>query len=672
MSRFGRLGVTQDAALAALLAVALGLIVFVATGGTDLGPNTWIQLALIAAGAGGAIALLLSAPGGRSWGGATVALFAALAALSYLSIAWSVQPATSWLEANRTLSYLGAFGAAVALARLAPGRWKAVLGGVGAVAVIACGYALLTKVFPATFDPNDAMGRIRPPFDYWNATGLMAALGLPICLWAGARPEAGRIMRILTVPALAILLSTLVLSFSRGTLVAAVIGLGCWLAVVPFRLRAVLWLALGAAGGAIASGWALAHHALTRDGAALPARTSAGHGFGLVLLGVLALTAVAGLVAVWRMDRTALSPAMRRRIGTALLILVALVPLAGIAGAATSSRGLTGEISHVWSRLTSTSSGVNNAPGRLGQLGNSRPLYWSEGLKVGEHSLLAGAGAGGYQTARTRYTTNPLAVGHAHSYLVETFADFGLIGIAVTLALFVAWIAAVRRTLSGTPDDPRHAAERVGLFTLLAVVVTFGVSSLIDWTWFIPGVTVPALICAGWLAGRGPLAPSAPEAAQSRSQPGIGLGRLGGTIAIAAALLIVGWFVWQPLHSFDEVTTAIDAMARQDTGAALAAARSASAANPVSVDPLFELSAIYSSLSNPTASRQELVKATQVQPANAQTWQQLGWFDLQAKQPRLALAELETALRLDRTSPITRQLIDQALASAVRARTGSA
>ena len=41
---------------------------------------------------------------------------------------------------------------------------------------------------------------------------------------------------------------------------------------------------------------------------------------------------------------------------------------------------------------------------------------------------------------------------------------------------------------------------------MLAVVVIFGVSSLIDWTWFIPGVTVPALVCAGWLAGRGPIA----------------------------------------------------------------------------------------------------------------------------------------------------------------------
>src|SRR5581483_7688059 len=173
-----------------------------------------------------------------------------------------------------------------------------------------------------------------------------------------------------------------------------------------------------------------------------------------------------------------------------------------------SSRGLTGEASHVWSKLTSTAvPQVGNNPGRIAALSNTRPLYWSEGLKVGEHSLLAGTGAGGFDIARTRYTTNPLEVAHAHSYAIETFADFGLIGIAVSLALLVAWGAAVRRTLSlRRGSEPEHAAERTGLITMLAIVVTYGVSSLIDWTWFIPGVTVPALVCAGWLTGRGSLA----------------------------------------------------------------------------------------------------------------------------------------------------------------------
>jgi hypothetical protein len=661
-SRFRGLGVSSDAALAALLAVGFGLLVFVATGGTDVGPNTWVQIALIAVCAGLTVAALL-VPRSRlpKYATAALVLFAALAALTYLSIAWSVQPAFSWTEANRTLSYLAAFAAAAILARLAPNRWPAVLGAVGAVTVIVCGYTLLTKVFPASLDATDNVARLRVPFDYSNAIGLMAALGLPVCLWAGTRPATGRVLRSLTVPALAVLLTTLVLAYSRGAVLAAVIGLGCWFVLVPVRLRGALLLALGAVGGAIATGWALAHHAISHNGATLAVRTAQGHEFGLVLLVVVILSTLAGWIATRAMDRTVLQTLTRRRIGTALVILVALVPVAAIAGAAASSRGLTGQVSHVWSTLTSTTinPSVSNSAARLGALSNSRGLYWSEGLKVGEHSLLAGAGAGGFDTARTRYTTNSEEVAHAHSYVIETFADFGLIGVALSLALLIVWGAAVRRTLSPTQADSAHAAERTGLITMLAVVVIYGVSSAVDWTWFIPGVTVPALVCAGWLAARGPLSEAQPKAAAGTTQR-LRLGRIATAIAVVAAALIAGWFVWQPQHSSDQVSAAITALIRGDAPAALAAAHGAADSDPVSVDPLWWLSTIYSRLGNQAASRAELVKATQLQPSNAQTWQQLGSYDLNARHPDLAMSELQRAASLDPTSAITATLLAQA------------
>jgi O-Antigen ligase len=667
-SRLRGLGVSADAALAALLAVGFGLVVFVATGGTDLGPNTWVQIALIAVCAGLTVAALL-VPRSRlpKFATAALVLFAALAALTYLSIAWSVQPYTSWVEANRTLSYLAAFAAASILARLAPNRWPAVLGAVGTVTVIVCGYALLTKVFPASLDATDNVARLRVPFDYFNAVGLIAALGLPVCLWAGTRPATGRVLRSLTVPAVAVLLTTLVLAYSRGAVLAAVIGLGCWFVLVPVRLRAALLLALGAVGGAIATGWALAHHAISHNGATLAARTAQGHDFGLVLLVVVILSTLAGWIATRAMNRTVLQTLTRRRIGTALVILVALVPVAAIASAAASSRGLTGQVSHVWSTLTSTkiNPSVSNSAARLGALSNSRGLYWSEGLKVGEHSLLAGAGAGGFDTARTRYTTNPEEVAHAHSYVIETFADFGLIGIALGLALLVAWALAVRRTLStGQPDGETHAAERTGLITMLAVVVIYGVSSAVDWTWFIPGVTVPALVCAGWLAARGPLSETEPqqEPTPARRPQRLPLGRIAAAIAVVTTALIAGWFVWQPQHSSDQVGAAIDALTRGDTPAALADARSAADSDPVSIYPLWTLSSIYSSLGNQAASRAELVKATQLQPSNALTWQTLGSYDLKAHHPDLAMSELQRAASLDPTSAITANLLAHARA----------
>lgn len=676
MSHIRRAGVTVDVALGALLAVGLGLVVFVATGGTDLGPNTWVQIALLVIAAGCVVALVLVGARGRFEGALALTLFAALALLTYASIAWSVQPATSWVEANRTMSYLAAFGAAAVLARLVPARWPALTGALGAVAVVTCGYALLCKVFPATLDAADTFGRLRVPFDYWNATGLMAAMGLPVCLWAGARPASGRVARTLSVPAIAVLATAMMLSYSRGSLLAAVIGLACWFVLVPLRLRAVLVLALGALGGAVATVWALAHHAITHDNAALAARTSAGHDFGLVLLAVVILAGLAGLTVSLGMDRLAPSAQLRRRIGIALVLLVALVPVTAVAGAAASSRGLTGQVSHAWHTLTSASAPQpGNTAARLASLGNSRSVYWREGLKVGEHALLAGVGAGGFDTARTQYPTGSFQVAHAHSYLIETFADFGLIGLAVTLALFVAWALACRRTLSvprGEDERLRHASERAGLLTLLTVVVIFGVSSLIDWTWFVPGVTVPALVAAGWLAGRGPITGARPA---PRRPLGFTPGRSAGAIGVAVAALVVAWFVWQPLHSADSFGSAITAMTRGDAGVALADARSAADSDPVSVDPLWEQSAIYSALGNQTAARSELAQATSLQPDNPQTWAQLGAFDLQRHQPRLALAELETAHRLDQASGTISQQLGQAhaeLLSATPGQTGSA
>ena len=67
------------------------------------------------------------------------------------------------------LAYLAAFAGAAALARLAPERWPALVGAIATAAVGLAGYALLVKVFPATLDAGDALGRLQSPFGYWNA-----------------------------------------------------------------------------------------------------------------------------------------------------------------------------------------------------------------------------------------------------------------------------------------------------------------------------------------------------------------------------------------------------------------------------------------------------------------------------------------------------------------------
>ena len=90
---------------------------------------------------------------------------------------------------------------------------------------------------------------------------------------------------------------------------------------------------------------------------------------------------------------------------------------------------------------------------------------------------------------------------------MQTLADLGWVGLGLSLLAALAWlIAAVRVSACvAATAAPPWDAERVGLATLACVVVVFGVHSTIDWTWFVPGNVVPALLCAGWVASRATL-----------------------------------------------------------------------------------------------------------------------------------------------------------------------
>jgi hypothetical protein len=341
--------------------------------------------------------------------------------------------------------------------------------------------------------------------------------------------------------------------------------------------------------------------------------------------------------------------------------LAALMPVAAVVALAASSRGLTGEISHAWHSLTSVNAVVGESSSRLTQFGSSRPLYWSQGITVGEHALFKGVGALGYATARTQYTHSGQTVAHAHSYVIQTFADLGLLGLVVSLALLVAWGRAAWRPVAPRMGwsrlEPEASWERSGLLALLLFVIGFGLSSAFDWTWYFPALTVPTLLGAGWLAGRGPLR-SPVGRARSRlptlSRPGA-LAACGG---LALVSLVFAWLIWQPLRSANDVSAVFSA---RDTSAAFDAARSAQAADPLSLQPLLVLSQLYSVQAKAAAgrgqsaeaarlatdARAQLDKAVQLQPRNYQSWLALGNYEVAHHQARPALSAMKRAFALN-------------------------
>jgi hypothetical protein len=658
-------------------AAGLCLIVFYATGGLRLETMVRTEIALtIAAGLVLAGAALTVRGGRPAYGLWPVLALLAFAVLGAVSIIWSVQPDESWRDAGRMLAYSGVFAAAVIGARMLPRRWPAILGGIVLAAVIVCGYALLTKSLPDRFPSANEYARLYEPFGYWNALGLTAAMGAIGCMWLGARRSGHALLSALAYPAMGVLMLTLLLAYSRGALVALAVGMALWFAVVPLRLRGAAVLIAGGGTGAAIAAWDFKTSALSSEHVAIAEATRAGHQLGaLVLAMVLALTLFGIGVTFWT-GRRAPTPESRRRAGTALFGLLGLLVLLGLGGLAHSRRGLTGTISHDFNTLTDTHARVVNTPGRLTAVASVRAQYWDEALKVFKAHPGVGVGADGFDVARLRFLTAPLPAKHAHGFIVQTMADLGLVGLALVLALLACWMAAagrsthpfnrrwrswreVRRTrrpawirledraLSGYPP------ERIGTLSMLCLVVVFGIHSLVDWTWYVPGDAIPALICAGWLAGRGPLspAPAAPPVGGPWLQRLLpaerpAAWRLGAAAAAIAAALLVAWSQWQPLRSEEKRESALSQLEGGNEEAARATAAAAVSADPLSVEALFAEAHIEDSGGAAAQARATLEHAVRIQPSNPDSWLELGRFDLPGD-PRAALTELQAGIYLN-------------------------
>jgi tetratricopeptide (TPR) repeat protein len=723
--------------LTLLSAASFCFITFFAGGGLPPVQQATTMEIILTLGCGAivAAAVILTPRGRRAYGLLPVGLLLAFAALSALSVVWSVQPDASWQNAGLMFAYSAVFGAAVALARAAPERWPAVIGGVTLAAVVVCGYALLTKVFPASLDAHDIYARLQAPYGYWNATGLTAAMGVIGCLWLGARRAGHALLSALAYPATGLLLVTVMLAYSRGALVALALGLALWFCVVPLRLRGAAVLLAGAVGAGVVVAWDFSKHALSAESVALHARVLAGRQLGVLLVAMLVLLAIVGIAIGFSTSRRPLSRAARANAGAILLSVLVLTVIAFAGALAASHRGLTGSISHGFHSLTNTHAAVPaNTPGRLTAIGSVRARYWNEALKVFQAHPALGAGARSYGTARLRYRTEDLEANDAHGFVVQTLADLGLVGLAIVLALLATWMAAAGRAthpfnrrwtswrelrrmgwqdfgwraIADPPPasvDPQpvearrnYSPERIGMLSMLCLVVVFGVHSTIDWTWFVPGDACVALLCAGWLAGRGPLlataggdlaadgvlsaedelfsaaalaAPAGSRGARLPSEPRlpseahelpgaegeplqshvptlseVGPLRLGIATAVVIAALLAAWAQWQPQRSANASQEAL-ALSARDPAAARAAAQNAVDYDPVSAEALFTLSTIQEHAGQSALARATLVRAVHLQPSNPQTWKALGEYDLRTGNPKAALNEFRATVYLN-------------------------
>jgi hypothetical protein len=388
-------------------------------------------------------------------------------------------------DLERDLLYLGTLLAAAAAFRprtLA----RAVEPALALGALVVVGYGVSGRLLPGVIQLDHsatAAGRLEQPLTYWNAMGALAAIGLVLCCrLAGdrTRPPAVRAAAAAAASPLGL---GLYLTFSRGALVAAAVGIVVLVVLAPDReqLRAAA-IALAAAGlVVIAASFLSGVESLA--GSASHRRAE-----GIVMLVVLAAVvpaAVAGQLAIGRaeeggrlgvglLDRV--PPA--RAVAIALAALVLAVP---VVGALAEGRG----------QLRSPLPEAGAA--RLKDVGSNRYAYWRVALDAFSHHPLVGTGPSGFGVEWARERRIDENVRDAHSLYLETLAELGLVGLAA-LALLLAGMMGVGAGVGAR--DPRLAA---GLVAGLAVWATH---AAVDWDWEMPAVTLPALVLVGTLIAR--------------------------------------------------------------------------------------------------------------------------------------------------------------------------
>lgn len=407
-----------------------------------------------------------------------VAAMAVLAGWTLLSADWS----HSFARALPPFSEVALYGLALVCFGsfpFNPARTRTMAWGVAAAIVVVCGATLTARLLPhVLFDPSLVTEtRLAYPLTYWNALGILAAVGLVLCFHfaADARgPVAARLLGAGAVPLIAL---TLLYTLSRGAIWAAVAALVVY--AIVGRPRGILGALAVAPPTAVVLLVATPTSAVA-DG--YPGATvAAGHHVALVLLACV-IAAIALRAGALPLDRAALRlrlPTPRREVvlgaAAGALVLAAVLAVA---------LGLPGLVRTKYDEFTDRAD-TGPAAGEsrlLSARPEARLALWEVAIDAYREDPLRGTGAGTYQLAWERHRESDGHILQAHSLYLESLADLGLVGTLALLVALVSILAAFAFRARG-PDRPLFAA-------LLAAGLAWAVHAGVDWDWQMPATTL--------------------------------------------------------------------------------------------------------------------------------------------------------------------------------------
>jgi O-antigen ligase/polysaccharide polymerase Wzy-like membrane protein len=572
-----------------------------------------------------------------------LALFGAFVVWTALAATWSLSSESSLQDLSRVACYLGVLLLGISIhrdrGRAVKHTIHAVAMAIVAVACLALASRLRPDLFPAAYQtasflPGTA-GRLGWPLNYWNALAALMALGVPLLL---AIATSARTLWAQAAAAAAIPIVTLCgyLTFSRGGAVSAAAGLLVFLLLSPERVGKVATVVVSAAGGGVLI-LASVHRAAVEQGLTNPAAHHEGDTLLVAVLLVCAGVALAqtgvGLAVRHGTPPRWLTPTP----GRAWVILLAAV---AVCVAVALLAGVPARIGHTWRDFKHPVAPVlhQDSIARFGSAsGNGRYDYWKAAIDATRGHLLGGSGPGTFQLLWDPRAPYYSSVENAHSLYVETFAETGVVGLALLGSFFLLVLgAAVRLSRQSRYEARGRAAGLTG------ALVAFAVGAAGDWIW-----QVPALPAAFLLLSAAVLAPG--RGAAPRLPP-TGL-RLG-AIAVAVASLVA---IAVPLATVNTVRASQAAVLSGDPTQALADARAAVRLEPDAVSPQIQLALVLELDGDVHGALAAAHTAAANEPGDWSTWLIVSRLEAEAGHPGASVAAYLRSRALNPKSPLFRQ-----------------
>ncbi len=592
-------------------------------------------------------------------------LLAAFALWTGLTVFWSAAPDDTWRELNRVGAYVLVLILAVTYGASAPDARHRARQGLIALTLLLTAYGLGQKLLPGlhiggVIDLNQTgvNARLEQPLGYWNALALLLAMGAPALLSLVADPARNPRPRLAALIALQLLIVTLGFAESRGGFVAAAIALGVYIALSRRRTPLIVWTVLAVLGALAPMLIGLKSQALSLNGVDLATRESAGGQLivALVASGTLLILAARELLRYEpRIELSATHEATLRKyalyVGGGTLAVLAL-------GALADSGEFKHVLHHFWRSFTGSDAASN--PGRLFSYQSAnRYQWWVQALRAFWARPLIGWGAGSFPVIDLIFRRDQLSAANAHSVPLQWLAETGLIGVALALAAWWLLLRGGLRSARNAPDS-----QRVGAAVLIAVAVAYAAHAWIDWDWDIPGVTLPALIALGVLAGSGQGHRSV-LVGWPTGQPGSGIatsigslprpdpGPLARLLALAAvtfALCVYAASAVLPSIAAGRAASASVNAARSTPASLRTAEHEAELA--AQIDPLSDAGPLASAtvaaqLHHPEIEREFLLQAIAREPDDWQAWESLAAVDVTLNRDHEAVEADQRVLRLN-------------------------